>query len=231
MKKKLVVLTGAGISAESGLSTFRDANGLWDKYPVMDVASHDGFVRNPELIHEFYNKMRHQLLEKHPNAAHLALHDLEKDYDVRIVTQNVDDLHERAGSTNVLHLHGELLKVRSMTNEERVYTLTPDNLDTTVDTRDPYGDPVRPHIVFFQEDVPNFSPAVDIVKQADIFVVIGTSLNVYPAAGLLFYVPKDVPIYYIDPHPAAIPTGVGNVNVIAEPATVGVKQLTEMLRK
>lgn len=231
MKKKLVVLTGAGVSAESGLSTFRDANGLWDNYPVMDVASHDGFVRNPALIHEFYNKMRHQLLEKQPNAAHLMLHDLEADFDVSIVTQNVDDLHERAGSTNVLHLHGELMKVRSVTNDERIYTLTPDNLDTTVDTRDPYGDPVRPHIVFFQEDVPNFSPAVDIVKQADIFVVIGTSLNVYPAAGLLFYAPEDVPIYYIDPRPAAIPSGVGDVTVIAEPATIGVKQLAEMLRK
>ena len=154
--KKLVVLTGAGISAESGLSTFRDADGLWNNYPVMDVASHDGFVRNPALIHSFYNGLRRQLLDKKPNAAHLGLKELEKDFDVRIITQNVDDLHERAGSSHVLHLHGELMKVRSMTHEERVYTLSPDNIETSVDTRDEYGDPVRPHIVFFQEAVPNF---------------------------------------------------------------------------
>ena len=149
---------------------------------------------------------------------------------MRIITQNVDDLHERAGSIHVLHLHGELMKVRSMTHDERVYTLSPDNIETSVDTRDEYGDPVRPHIVFFQEAVPNFDPAVKIAQEADIFVVIGTSLNVYPAAGLLFYAPKNAPIYYIDPRPAAIPEGVGNVTVIAEPATVGVRELIKKLK-
>ena len=185
--KKLVVLTGAGISAESGISTFRDAGGLWDEYPVMEVASHDGFVRNPALVHSFYNKRRKELLSCKPNAAHLGLKELEKWYDVHIITQNVDNLHEKAGSANVLHLHGELMKVRSMRDENRVYTLSPDNIETTPETRDEYGDPVRPHIVFFQEPVPNITPAADIMKQADIVVVIGTSLVVYPAAGLIDY--------------------------------------------
>lgn len=228
--KKLVVSTGAGVSAESGVPTFRDADGLWNNYPVMEVASHDGFVRNPALIHKFYNDMRHSLMKVDPNAAHLGLKALEEDFDVQIITQNVDNLHERAGSSKVLHLHGELMKVRSLTHEERVYSLTPDNLDTSVDTRDEYGDPVRPHIVFFQEAVPNFDAAVDLVREADIFVVIGTSLNVYPAAGLLFYVRHGVPVYYIDPRPAPIPEGVKNVTVIAEPATVGVAKLAEMLK-
>lgn len=228
--KKLIVSTGAGISAESGLSTFRDAGGLWDKYPVMDVASHDGFVRNPALVHEFYNTRRKELLKCKPNAAHIGLKKLEDYFDVRIITQNVDDLHECAGSTHVLHLHGELMKVRSMRHEDRVYTLTPDNLETTPETRDKYGDPVRPHIVFFQEAVPNIEPAIELVRQADIFVVIGTSLNVYPAAGLLYYVRPGVPIYYIDPHPAPIPDGAGKVTVIAKPATEGVAELTEILK-
>ena len=165
----------------------------------MDVASHDGFVRNPALIHSFYNDLRRQLLDKKPNAAHLGLKELEKDFDVRIITQNVDDLHERAGSSHVLHLHGELMKVRSMPHEERGYPLSPDN-------------------------------SAKIAQEADIFVVIGTSLNVYPAAGLLFYAPKNAPIYYIDPRPAAIPEGVGNVTVIAEPATVGVRELIKKLK-
>ncbi len=226
--KKLVVLTGAGMSAESGLSTFRDAGGLWDKYPVMEVASHDGFVRNPALVHEFYNQRRKELLKCQPNAGHIGLKDLEKDFDVSIITQNVDDLHERAGSSHVLHLHGELMKVRSMKHEERVYTLTPDNLETTPETLDKYGDHVRPHIVFFQEAVPNIEPAIDIVKEADILVVIGTSLNVYPAAGLLYYARKDVPIYYIDPSPAKIERQ--GVTVIAKRATEGVAELKRLLK-
>ena len=229
--KKLVVSTCAGISAESGLSTFRDAGGLWDKYPVMDVASHDGFVRNPALVHEFYNKRRRELQTVAPNAAHTGLKELEKLFDVRIITQNVDDLHERAGSSHVLHLHGELMKVRSMRREDRVYTLTPDNLETSPDTRDEYGDPVRPHIVFFQEAVPNFEKAVELVREADIFVVIGTSLNVYPAASLLYYARAGIPVYYIDPRPAPIPSGVGDVTVIAKKATEGVAELAELLRR
>lgn len=226
--KKIAVLTGAGISAESGISTFRDAGGLWDEYPVMEVASHDGFVRNPALVHKFYNKRRKELLSCQPNAAHLGLKELERWYDVHIITQNVDNLHEKAGSTNVLHLHGELMKIRSMRDESRVYTLTPDNIETSPDTRDPYGDPVRPHIVFFQEPVPNITLAADIVKQADIVVVIGTSLVVYPAAGLLYYAKRGIPIYYIDPKPAEI--DMPNLTVIAKKATEGVKELIGKLK-
>ncbi len=226
--KKIAVLTGAGISAESGISTFRDAGGLWDEYPVMEVASHDGFVRNPALVHKFYNKRRKELLSCQPNAAHLGLKELERWYDVHIITQNVDNLHEKAGSTNVLHLHGELMKIRSMRDESRVYTLTPDNIETSPDTRDPYGDPVRPHIVFFQEPVPNITLAADIVKQADIVVVIGTSLVVYPAAGLLYYAKRGTPIYYIDPKPAEI--DMPNLTVIAKKATEGVKELIGKLK-
>ena len=155
VKPELVVLTGAGMSAESGISTFRDSGGLWDKYPVMDVASANGFARNPALVHEFYNTRRRELLGVRPNSGHSGLVELEKWYDVKVITQNVDDLHERAGSSSVLHLHGELMKVRSMRHPERIYTLTPDNLSTSPDSRDEYGDPVRPHIVFFQEAVPN----------------------------------------------------------------------------
>lgn len=229
--KRLVVLTGAGVSAESGIKTFRDADGLWENYPVMEVASHTGFMRNPALVHKFYNERRHQLVKCEPNAAHYGLAELENDFDVDIITQNVDNLHERAGSSRVLHLHGELMKIRSMRHEERVYTLTPDNLDTSVDTRDSYGDPVRPHIVFFEEAVPNITPASEIVRQADILVIIGTSLVVYPAAGLMYYARKGTPIYYIDPNPAQIPYDMENVTVIAKPATVGVQELRDLLTR
>ncbi len=226
MKKKLIISTGAGISAESGISTFRDADGLWEQYPVMEVASADGFARNPALVHEFYNARRKQLLTVEPNDAHRGLVELEKYFDVRVITQNVDNLHERAGSSRVLHLHGELMKIRSMKVESRVYELTPDNLETSPATRDEYGDPVRPHIVFFQEAVPNIELAIDWVQEADIFVVIGTSLNVYPAAGLLRYVRPGTPVYYIDPKPAVVPSG---VEVLALPATKGVKELVSRL--
>ncbi len=226
MKKKLVISTGAGMSAESGIATFRDAGGLWDRYPVMDVASADGFRRNPALVHEFYNKRRSELVNCSPNAGHLGLKELEKHFDTYIITQNVDDLHERAGSAHVLHLHGELMKVRSMTHPERIYTLDKDHLETSPETRDDYGDPVRPHIVFFQEPVPMIEKAIEWAQQADIFVVIGTSLNVYPAAGLLGYVPLDVPIYYIDPNPAAVPPG---VTVIKMCASEGVAYLAKLL--
>lgn len=228
MKKKLVISTGAGISAESGISTFRDSGGLWDKYPVMEVASAEGFARNPALVHEFYNTRRKELIAVEPNDAHRGLVELEDDYEVNIITQNVDNLHERAGSKNVLHLHGELMKIRSMRVDSRVYELTPDNLETSVDTRDEYGDAVRPHIVFFNEAVPNIEPAIDLVQQADIFVVIGTSLNVYPAAGLLRYVRPGAEVYYIDPNPATVPTG---VNVLPMKATQGVRKLIETLRE
>lgn len=228
MKKKLVISTGAGISAESGIKTFRDADGLWENYDVMEVASADGFRRNPALIHKFYNDRRRQLLDAKPNAAHLGLVELEKDYDVYIITQNVDNLHEQAGSKNILHLHGELMKVRALDDETKVYQLKPGdpNFGTTPETVID-GHHVRPHIVFFQEAVPNIEPAVELVSEADIFVVIGTSLNVYPAAGLLHYVRRGVPVYYIDPHPAAVPVG---VTVIPLPATQGVARLIELLR-
>jgi NAD-dependent deacetylase len=231
--KNLVVSSGAGISAESGITTFRDAGGLWENYPVMDVASHTGFLRNPALIHKFYNERRAQLAEVQPNAAHTGLVELEKYFNVNVITQNVDDLHERAGSSSVLHLHGELMKVRSLTHEERVYTLpcdklTDKGLETSVDTRDPYGDAVRPHIVFFEEAVPNFERACILAQKADIFVVIGTSLVVYPAASLLHYAPRTAEIYYIDPKPSNVPD---YVHVIPKTATEGVKELIEILTK
>jgi len=227
IRKKLVISTGAGMSAESGISTFRDSGGLWEKYPVMDVASADGFARNPGLIHRFYNARRRELVKAVPNAGHRALVELEKWYDTDVITQNVDNLHERAGSSRVLHLHGELMKVRSMTHPERVYTLSEDNLETSVDTLDKYGDHVRPHIVFFQEAVPEIENAIRIVGEADVFVVIGTSLVVYPAASLLHYVRPGVPVYYIDPNPAAVPTG---VTVLKMKASEGVARLVELLR-
>lgn len=225
MKPKLVISTGAGMSAESGISTFRDAGGLWEKYPVMQVASADGYAANPALVHEFYNQRRHDLLKAEPNAGHLGLVDLEQWYDVYVITQNVDDLHERAGSKNVLHLHGELMKVRAIDDETKVYTLHPGALDTTPDTVID-GHRVWPHIVFFQEAVPNIEPAIQLVSEADVFVVIGTSLNVYPAAGLLHYVRPGTPVYYIDPHPASVPAG---VTVLPLPATQGVARLAAML--
>ena len=227
MKKKLVISTGAGISAESGIRTFRDADGLWENYPVMEVASATGFRRNPELIHKFYNERRRGLLDARPNAAHLGLAELEKYFDVYIITQNVDDLHERAGSSKILHLHGELMKIRSIIHPEYVETLDKDHLETSPATLGKNGDPMRPHIVFFEEPVPNIEKAMELVHEADIFVVIGTSLVVYPAAGLIDCVRPGVPVYYIDPNPA--PVSRRDVHVIAEPATKGVEELTRLL--
>lgn len=224
-KKKLVISTGAGMSAESGIKTFRDAGGLWEEYPVMEVASADGYRRNPALVHEFYNRRRRELLDAKPNDGHSGLYKLEKYFDVNIITQNVDNLHERAGSNNVLHLHGELMKVRAVDDDTLVYTLHPDHLTTTPGTVID-GHRVRPHIVFFQEAVPNFEPAVQLVEQADIFVVIGTSLSVYPAASLLHYVKNGTPVYYIDPNPAEVPPG---VHVIALPASKGIEVLAQLI--
>lgn len=229
-KPVLVVSTGAGISAESGIKTFRDADGLWENYPVMQVASADGFRRDPALIHRFYNDRRRQLVDARPNAAHLALVELEKDYDVYIITQNVDDLHERAGSQNVLHLHGELMKIRSVTNPDYIEDLDIDHLETTPATRGRNGDPMRPHIVFFQEPVPNIEKAVELVHKADIFVVIGTSLVVYPAAGLIQCVRTGTPIYYIDPNPADT-SSISDVHVIKAKATEGMKILSSLLSR
>lgn len=226
-KPRLVVLTGAGVSAESGISTFRDSGGLWDNYPVMDVASADGFARNPALVHRFYNMRRRELLEVEPNSAHRSIAELERWYRVTVITQNVDNLHERAGSSDVVHLHGELMKVRSMRHPGRVYDLDADNLDTSPESRDRYGDPVRPHIVFFQEPVPEIERAAAIVEEADVVVVIGTSMVVYPAAGLINYARRGVPVYYIDPNPAPVPD---RITVIKAKATEGMERLVKMLR-
>lgn len=223
-KPVLVISSGAGISAESGIRTFRDADGLWEEYPVMEVASADGFQRNPALVHEFYNARRAQLAEVEPNAAHHILKELEDDFEVYIITQNVDDLHERAGSSNVLHLHGELNKVRALDDESKVYRLdytARTSPDTVID-----GHHVRPHIVFFQEAVPMLEPAVELVRRADVFVIIGTSLQVYPAAALVNYVRRGVPVYYIDPNPSRVPDG---VTVIRATATEGVARLARIL--
>lgn len=219
------------MSAESGISTFRDAGGLWENYPVMEVASADGFRRNPELVHEFYNARRRDLITKQPNAAHKALADLEKDYDVYVITQNVDDLHERAGSSKVLHLHGELMKMRSVSDPDYIEPLDMEHLSTTPATRGRRGDLMRPHIVFFQEPVPNIGLAIEWAEEADIFVVIGTSLAVYPAASLLQYVRPGVPIYYIDPNPAPAAERMGNVTVIKATATEGMRKLVGILEK
>ena len=227
MKKRIVVLSGAGISAESGISTFRDSDGLWEKHDVMEVASAAGFARNPELVHRFYNQRRAQLLEVSPNSAHIGLAELEKDFEVNIITQNVDNLHERAGSTNVLHLHGELMKVRSVTDESKVFTLTADNIATTPET-EIEGHKVRPHIVFFDEAVPNIHRAVELMRQADLCVIVGTSLTVQPAASLYRFLPRNAPIYYIDPRPV-VPYD-RDVDLLTMSATEGVKKLTEMLQ-
>ena len=198
MKKKIVVLTGAGVSAESGINTFRDSGGLWEGHDVMEVASPDGWNRNRELVLDFYNKRRAQLLEVEPNAAHLALVELEEKYEVHIVTQNVDDLHERAGSSNVLHLHGELLKVRSLGNGNLVYDWAKDLVEGDLCEE---GHQMRPHIVWFGEQVPMLEVAASIVSTAEIIIVIGTSMQVYPAASLVGYAPPFAPIIYVDPNP------------------------------
>lgn len=227
MKQKLVFLTGAGVSAESGISTFRDADGLWEQYPVMQVCSHTGYVADPALVHRFYNERRCQLLDVEPNAAHVAIADLEKHFDVMVVTQNVDNLHEQAGTPpeHIIHLHGELMKVRATDDESKVFTLTAPNLSTTPQTVIE-GHHVRPHIVFFEEAVPMIEPAAEVVAQADILVIVGTSLVVYPAAGLLHYARPGVPVYYIDPKPASVGS---SVHVIAEPATKGMQTLRKIL--
>ena len=197
MKKKIVVLSGAGISAESGISTFRDSDGLWENHRIEDVASPEGFRKNPKLVLDFYNLRRRQLKEVHPNEAHKILVDLEKYYDVQVITQNVDDLHERAGSTQVVHLHGELKKVRPINNEKLTYQWED---DLNIGDTDDKGVQLRPHIVWFGEAVPKMEEAIDIASTADIIIVIGTSMQVYPAAGLIHYVPKHCEIYVIDPN-------------------------------
>ena len=222
--KHIVVLTGAGMSAESGLKTFRDANGLWEGQDVMAVASPEGFIANPELVFEFYNQRRKQLLDVKPNAAHYDLASLEHQYKVTIITQNVDDLHERAGSTNVIHLHGELLKVRSTKNEDLVKPWT-NNLN--LGDLDENGHQLRPHIVWFGEAVPLIDKAVDICNTANVLLIIGTSMQVYPAASLIHYVPENTPTYFIDPNPTI--SSSKTLTVIKNTATKGVREFINLI--
>jgi NAD-dependent deacetylase len=228
MKPKLVILTGAGISAESGIQTFRGAGGLWEGHRIEDVASAGGWQRNRELVLNFYNLRRAQLLTVQPNAAHLALAELEKNYDVTIITQNVDDLHERAGSSKVIHLHGELLKVRSTADENLIYEWRKDLL---ADDKCERGSQLRPHIVWFGEMVPMIAVAQDISAEAEIFIVIGTSLVVYPAAGLLHYAPRHSRKFLIDPHADELAASVPNLCTIKASATKGVPELVKQLMK
>jgi NAD-dependent deacetylase len=226
-KKKLVVLTGAGISAESGLRTFRDSDGLWEGYNIEDVATPRAWRKNPQLVLDFYNERRKNVLDAKPNAAHIGLASLEKDFDVHIITQNIDDLHERGGSTKVLHLHGEILKMRSEKNERLVTSIMTNILlgDKASD-----GAQLRPHIVWFEEAVPMIETAVPIVQDADIFVVVGTSLVVYPAAGLVNYALTKIPKFIVD---KTIPytSSIHNLTSIEKPATTGIPDLIAELEK
>ena len=226
--KKIVILTGAGMSVESGLGTFRGGGGLWDEYPVEVVATPEGYAANPELVLEFYNKRRRELLTVEPNEGHRLVASLERDFDVTVVTQNVDDLHERAGSTNVIHLHGELMKACS--------SHAPQNLNYVVDLPSPDSDlhlgdsaadgsQLRPFIVWFGEAVPRMSDAVESLRGVDAFIIIGTSLNVYPAAGLLDYVPAGVPVYLIDPNDVHVTRR--DVTVIKQGASQGMRTLLD----
>ncbi len=225
-KKRIVVFTGAGISAESGIKTFRDNDGLWENYQIEDVATPAAWQNNPTLVNEFYNIRRKQVLEAKPNAAHQALVKLEKKHQVNIITQNIDDLHERAGSKNVLHLHGEIRKVRSTAKSSLVYAI--DGWEVKMGDNCELGSQLRPHIVWFGEAVPKMDEAYSLVSVADIFIVIGTSLNVYPAAGLLSYAERKIPKYLIDPNPQNIGS-VENLTIINEQAGVGVPRLVDEL--
>jgi NAD-dependent deacetylase len=228
MKKRIVILTGAGMSAESGISTFRDTNGLWNNYKIEEVATPEGFAKNPALVLEFYNQRRRELLKVKPNPGHYGLAELEKDFDVQIITQNVDNLHERAGSSQVLHLHGELMKSCSVDNPNKAYDISSDKPDINLGDTDSHGKQLRPFIVWFGEAVPMIEPAMRIVESADIFVIIGTSLNVYPAAGLLNYVRKGKPVYLIDPNDVQVYRS--DIHIIKAGASEGVKQLTELIK-
>jgi NAD-dependent deacetylase len=227
-KKRIVVLTGAGISAESGIKTFRDADGLWEGYDIIEVATPQGWEKNPELVLDFYNQRRKQLLDVEPNKAHYLLKSLEENFDIQIITQNVDDLHERAGSKNVLHLHGELRKVRSTANKNLIY-----NWDTNLKLGDfcDQKSQLRPHIVWFGEEVPNLTLAEEITQTADILIIIGTSMQVYPAANLIYEIKNNTPIYFIDPKPNVAKSNFENLTVITETATKGMEKLLLLLTK
>lgn len=229
--KNLVVLSGAGMSAESGISTFRDAGGLWDRYPVEQVATPEGYARNPELVVRFYNERRKQLLEVVPNRGHELLAELEKDFRVTIVTQNIDNLHERAGSSHIIHLHGELTKVcssRDPNNPHYIKELRPEEFEVKMGDLAGDGSQLRPFIVWFGESVPEIETAINWVEKADIFVIIGTSMNVYPAAGLLNYVPRNAEVYLIDPKPVDVHS-FRPIHVIQKRASEGVADLMKRL--
>ncbi len=222
---KITVLTGAGVSAESGIKTFRDSDGLWEGHDVMEVASPEGFARNPAVVLDFYNQRRRQLLTVQPNAAHIALAELEEEHDVTIITQNVDDLHERAGSTNVIHLHGELLKVRSTFDENLIIDWKKDlNLGDLCK----HNHQLRPHIVWFGEMVPMIEVAAEEVGKADAVIIVGTSMQVYPAAGLVQYAKNEAQIYFVDPKPSISETK--RISVFAEKASTGVPKVVELLK-
>lgn len=222
--KKVVILTGAGISAESGISTFRDSDGLWENYNVEDVATYEAYQRNPSLVLNFYNERRRQLFQAKPNEGHRQLVRLEEKFDVQIVTQNIDNLHEQAGSTHVLHLHGELTKARSDRNDNLIIEIG--DKDIALGDLAPDGAQLRPHIVWFGEAVPNIEPAAALCSEADYFIVIGTSMNVYPAAGLIHYVPRSTPCFLIDPK--AVPIS-RPITIFQEKAGTGVKKVVDML--
>lgn len=226
--KRIIILTGAGMSAESGISTFRDSNGLWENHRIEEVATPEAWVRNPKMVLEFYNQRRKQLFEVEPNAGHHALVRLEKKFDVQIVTQNVDDLHERAGSSKVLHLHGELKKVRSTIDPNLVYKL--DHWEIKLGDKCEKGSQLRPHIVWFGEAVPMIDKATELVKTADIFMVIGTSMVVYPAAGLIHSVEQEIPKYYVDPKAFTV-HGISNMEVIRQKAGEALPGLVDRLLK
>jgi NAD-dependent deacetylase len=226
--KRIIVLTGAGMSAESGISTFRDSGGLWEKYEIDDVATPGGWRRNPALVLDFYNQRRRQLLDSKPNAGHYALAELENEYIVQIVTQNVDNLHERAGSTNVVHLHGELMKVRSTGPGEEVFDVDPKHPDVNLGDCCPKGFQLRPHIVWFGEAVPEIEKAEHMTTQADIFLIIGTSMQVYPAAGLINNVNAGVPIFLIDPHEVNHLSN--DITVIQKGGSEGMKDFQKILK-
>lgn len=227
---KIVFLTGAGISAESGISTFRDSGGLWEKYPVEDVASIEGYWRNPALVLQFYNERRRQLADVEPNEAHRLVASLEAQHDVTVVTQNVDNLHEKGGSTKVIHLHGELMKATSTNDPNRadcIVTLPSYDADIQIGDKAKDGSQLRPYIVWFGEAVPMIEPAVTEVQQADALVIVGTSLNVYPAAGLVQYVRPGCRVFLIDPHPT---TSAPGIHIIAKKASEGMRELVELLK-
>ena len=222
--KNVVILTGAGMSAESGISTFRDSDGLWERYRIEDVATYDAYLRNPALVLDFYNQRRRELFKAMPNEGHRQLVRLEEKFNVYIVTQNIDNLHERAGSSQVLHLHGELTKARSERNDDLVVEIG--NKDINIGDKAPDGAQLRPHIVWFGEAVPNIQPASSLCEQADFFIVIGTSMNVYPAAGLIHYVPRSARCYLVDPK--AVPIS-RPITILQEKAGTGVKKVVDEL--